>query len=86
MASIFNGSIFIRILSYIPFISSLLSPALFVLGEINLFDMILSILITIFVNYLLIHFGMRIYKAGILNYSNEKVWTKFAKVIKNKDV
>ncbi len=86
IAAVFEGSIFIRILSYVPFISSFLSPALFVLGQVSLIDMILSILITIVVIFFFIRYGMRIYKAGILNYSNEKVWKKFSKTIQNKDV
>ncbi len=86
MAAVFKGSWFIHALSYVPFVSSLLSPALFVLGEVGILDLILSILITIVVDVLLVQYGMRVYKAGILNYSNEKVWKKFAKTIKNKDV
>ena len=86
MAGAFEGSLFIRILSYVPFISSLLSPALFILGQISLLDVFLSILITLFVIFLFLRYGMRIYKAGILNYSNEKIWTRFAKTIRNKDI
>ena len=86
MAAMFEGSVFIRILSYVPFLSSLLSPALFVLGEVSLFDMVLSILFTVLFIFVFIRYGMRIYKAGILNYSNEKVWTRLFKTVKNKDI
>lgn len=86
MAAMFEGSLFIRVLSYVPFISSLLSPALFVLGQVSLLDVFISIGFTILVDFLFIRYGMRIYKAGILNYSNEKVWTRFANTLKNKDI
>ena len=86
MAAMFEGSVFIHILSYVPFLSSLLSPALFVLGEVSLFDMVLSILFTVILIFVFIRYGMRIYKAGILNYSNEKVWTRLFKTVKNKDI
>ena len=57
MAGMFKGSIFIKIASYIPFISSLLSPTLYVLGEITIFDLCGSILLLILVIYLLIKYG-----------------------------
>ena len=86
MAALFEGSLFIRILSYIPFVSCLLSPALFMLGEIGVVDLLISILMLLGIIFLFVHYGMRIYKAGILNYSNEKVWTRLLKTVKNKDV
>ena len=44
LASIFKGSIFIKVASYLPFISSLLAPTMYALGEFSLFDMLISIL------------------------------------------
>ena len=38
MAGMFNGSLFIRILSYIPLISCLLSPALLMIGQIGILN------------------------------------------------
>ena len=84
MAGVFNGSIFIKVLSYVPFISCLLSPALLVLGQISIIDVIISIVILIVFNIFVFKRGIRIYKEGILNYSNEKVWSKFKKIIRNK--
>ncbi len=84
MASMFNGSLFIKVLSYLPFISCLLSPALLVLGQIGIVDVVISIVILIVFNYFVFKHGIKIYKEGILNYSNEKVWTKFKKIIKKK--
>ena len=86
MAGMFNGSLLIRILSYVPFLSSFVSPSLYMMGEIGIIDIVISIIVLILFIYLLIHFGIRVYKVGILNYSNEKIWSKFFKAFKSKDV
>ena len=49
-------------------------------------DVIIAILILILTIFLMTKYGLKIYKIGILNYSNEKIWTRFAKAIKSKDV
>ncbi len=85
MSSLFKGSSFIRIMSYIPFISSLLSPTLFAIGEITLIDLSISILIMVITLYLLFKYGLRIYKVGILNYSSDHLWQKMFKAMKNKE-
>lgn len=82
MAGMFNGSILIRILSYLPLISSLLSPTLFFIGEITIIDILISIIILIITNYFLISKGLKIYKVGILNYSTDKMWKKIFKAVK----
>ena len=84
MAAMFNGSIFIRLMSYIPLISCLLSPALLVMGQIGIIDVLISIGIMGFTIYLLIKYGLKIYKVGILNYSSSKLWKKMFKAIKEK--
>ena len=84
MAGMFKGSLFIRIMSYIPFISSMLAPTLYVIGEITIFDLIGSIILLIGIIYLLIKYGLRIYKAGILNYSGTGLWKKMFKAMKEK--
>lgn len=84
MAGMFKGALFIRILSYVPFISAILSPSLLVLGQIGVVDVIISIIITIVTNYFLIHYGMRIYKVGILNYSSKDLWKKMFKAVRQK--
>lgn len=83
MGSLFEGSLFIRIFSYIPFISAILSPSLLITGVIGIKDVILSILLTIVIIYLLIKYGLKIYKEGILNYSGTKLWKKIGKALKN---
>jgi len=84
MAGMFKGALFIRILSYVPFISAILSPSLLVLEQIGVIDVIISIVITIITNYLLIKYGLRIYKVGILNYSSKDLWKKMFKAMKEK--
>lgn len=84
MAGIFKGSLFIRIMSYLPLISSLLSPTLYIMGDIGLMDLIISILLLIGLIHLLIKYGLRIYKVGILNYSGIGLWKKMAKALKER--
>ena len=84
MASTFKGALFIRILSYVPLVSAILSPSLLVIGQIGIVDVLVSIVITILFDYLLIHFGLKIYKVGILNYSSEGLWKKMFKALKQK--
>ena len=82
MASMFSGSVFIKVMSYIPFISSMLSPTLYIMGEIGLFDLVISIMLLFGMIYLLIKYGLRIYKVGILNYSQSGLWNKMFKAMK----
>ncbi len=84
MASYFKGSIFIKVMSYIPFISSLLSPSLYMMGEIGIIDMLISLLLVSIVIYLLLKYGMRIYKTGILDYSGTRQWQKIFKSVREK--
>lgn len=82
MAGMFKGALFIRILSYVPLISAILAPSLLVLGQIGLIDIIICIIIMIITDYLLVHYGLRIYKVGILNYSSKDLWKKMFKALK----
>lgn len=83
MNTMFDGAIFIKVLSYVPFISAILSPALLVTGVIGFKDIILSILLMVVVIYLLLKYGLKIYKEGILNYSSNKLWKKMLKALKH---
>jgi len=83
MAGMFKGAIFIRVLSYIPFISAILSPSLLVLGQIGIIDVIISIIVMIITISILIKYGLKIYKVGILNYSSKDLWKKMIKAIKD---
>ena len=84
MAVMFDGSLFIRILSYVPFISALLAPALLILGQISIIDVIIAIVILIISIALLFKYGLRIYKVGILNYSSNGLWKKMFKAVRSR--
>ncbi|MBO6195822.1 MAG: ABC transporter permease [Bacilli bacterium] len=81
-SAMFNGSLFIKIISYFPFISSILSPCLYLTGVLGLKDVIISIVIMIIVIYLLIKYGLKVYKNGILNYSGNNLWKRIFKSLK----
>ncbi len=82
MAGMFKGSLFITGLSFVQFISAILAPSLFMIDQIGVYHVIGSIVIMIFINYLLIKYGLRVYKVGILNYSSDKLWSKMWKALK----
>ncbi len=82
MAGMFEGSIFIKFLSYVPLISCLLSPALLIIGQIGIIDSFISIIVMCVFVYFLAKYGLRIYKIGILNYSTDKMWKKMFKAAK----
>ncbi len=82
MASMFKGALFIKVLAFVPFVSAILAPSLLVLGQIGIAEVIGALLIMILVVYLLIRYGLKVYKVGILNYSSEGLWKKMLKAIK----
>ena len=82
MAGMFEGSIFIKVLSFIPFISAILAPSLLVLGQIGIFEVVIAIILLIVTIWALLKYGMRIYKVGILNYSSKDLWKKMFKALK----
>ena len=84
MASQFDGSLFIKIMSYFPLLSFMLSPTLYMLGQIDILSIVISSLITIICTIVTFYYGLRIYKVGILNYSSTKLWGKMFKSLKNK--
>ena len=84
MASAFEGAVFVKIVGFIPMLSFLVAPVIFLLGQISLMELILSTALCGVVTYLLFHFGLRIYKVGILNYSSQDLWKKIFKSVKQK--
>ena len=84
MSFLFEGSTFIKVVSYIPLISSLLAPSLLVMGQIGVIDIIISLVVLIIFIFFLFKYGLRIYKVGILNYSSTGLWKKMFKAIKEK--
>ena len=83
MAAMFDGALFINLISYVPFISAMLTPALLLLGQIGIIDVVISFALLFGVIFLLYKYGMRIYKVGILNYSSNGLWKKMFKAMKN---
>lgn len=84
MASTYENSVFITVVSTLPFISCILSPVLFILGQITIYHVIISIALLLLTIYLLIKYGSRIYKVGVLNYSTNGLWKKMIKSLKEK--
>ena len=67
MAGMFKGALFIKVLSFVPFISAILSPSLLVMGQIGVIEVLISVVLMIVTIYLLIKYGLRVYKVGILS-------------------
>lgn len=84
-SSMFDGSLFIRIMSYVPFVSSFLSLSLFTVGQIGVIDVLISIFIMVLLILWLYKYGLKIYKVGILNYSSNNLWKKIFKAMKSKE-
>lgn len=84
MASTFEGAVFVKIVAYIPMLSFLVAPVIYLLGQITLIELIISTAICGIVTYVFFYFGLRIYKVGILNYSSQNLWKKIFKSIKEK--
>lgn len=85
MASAFKGSIFIKTISYIPFLSSMVAPITYILGETSLIDLGISAIVLAISCVVLFKYGIRVYKVGILNYSSKDLWKKVFKSLKVKD-
>lgn len=83
LANVFGGSLFIKILGMVPFISAILAPSLLVLGQFSILEMLLAIVLCLLTVFALIKYGLRIYKVGILNYSSKDLWKKMFKALKN---
>ena len=82
IASIFEGSTLIKVLSFFPLISFMLSPSLYMLQQVSLSAVIISTIIQIVFTYIIYKYGLRIYRVGILNYSGEHLWRKVFKALK----
>ena len=82
-ASVFQGSSFIKIMAYVPFISGILAPVMYTLGQISITGLLLAIILLIIVCMFLYKYGLKVYKVGILNYSSNNLWKKIFKALKN---
>jgi ABC-2 type transport system permease protein len=84
MSSLFEGSSFIKTLSFMPLISCMLSPTLLIVDQISIIDSIISIVIMIIFIIVTYIYGIRIYRTGILNYSSDKIWRRMLKAARGK--
>lgn len=84
LSSAFPGSTFIKVMATIPLMSVSLAPSLLLSGEIGVGVIIIGIMLLVLLNYLLVKYGLKVYKVGILNYSETGLWKKMFKAIKEK--
>ena len=73
---------FIKIMSMIPFISPYIMPLRIATMTVSTSMIWLSIALNIVVIILVLTFGARVYKNGILNYSGDSVFKKFIQATK----
>lgn len=73
---------FIKIMSMIPFISPYIMPLRIATMTVSTLMIWLSIALNIVVIILVLTFGARVYKNGILNYSGDSVFKKFIQATK----
>lgn len=83
ISSMFPGASFIKVMSVVPLISISLAPSLLLSGEITVTYLIAGIILLGLLNYLLIKYGLKIYKEGILNYQETNLWKKMVKALKS---
>ena len=84
ISAMFPGAVFVKIASVIPLMSISLAPSLLLSGEIWVGLIIVAILVLALLNFILIKFGLKIYKVGILNYSESDLWKKMFRAVKEK--
>ncbi|MBR4178815.1 MAG: ABC transporter permease [Bacilli bacterium] len=82
-ASVYQGSSFITVMAYVPFISGILAPVMYTLGEMTLGGLLIAAGLLVIVIFLLYKYGLKVYKVGILNYSSSKLWSKIFKALKS---
>ena len=81
-ASVFQGASFIKVMAFIPFISGILAPVMYTMGELSVLGLVIAIVLLITTCALLYKFGMKVYKVGILNYSSSNLWKKIFEALK----
>ena len=84
IAGMYPESLFLKILSVIPFLSFVISPTLYALGSISIYYVIGSIITLLITIFVLIKYGINVYREGLLNYEGTMVWKRLFKVIKKK--
>lgn len=77
----FDGSTFMKIMGYIPFFSPILAPVLYLTGTYSILEVIISFVVLAFSTTLVVYFGIPLYKASILDYSEGNLLKKFKRVL-----
>ena len=83
LASIFEGAKLIKFMSYLPLVSFMLSPSLYMLNQVSIISVVVAVSIQIIFTILVYKYGLKVYKVGILNYSGDHLWRKIFKAIKD---
>lgn len=83
-AGYLKGNLLLRISAYVPIISSMVLPTLMVTGDIGIIDVWLSLFVSLIACLITVKYGLRVYKAGVLNYSSTNLWKKVYKALKTK--
>ena len=83
LASIFEGAKLIKFMSYLPLVSFMLSPSLYMLKQVSIISVLVSALLQIIFTFLVYKYGLKVYKVGILNYSGDHLWKKIFRAIKS---
>ena len=83
LASIFEGAKLIKFMSYIPLVSFMLSPSLYMLNQVSIISVIVSVIVQILFTFWVYKYGLKVYKVGILNYSGDHLWKKIFGAIKS---
>ncbi len=82
-SSVFQGASFIKFMAFVPFISGILAPVMYTMGELTIVGLIIAIGLLIVTCALLYKYGMKVYKVGILNYSSSNLWKKIFEALKS---
>lgn len=84
MAAVFEGAVFIKIVAYIPMLSFLVAPSIYLLGQMSVLGLVVSTILSGIFLVFVYKIGLKIYKVGILNYSSADLWKKMFKSLKVK--
>lgn len=77
----FSGSVFIKVMAYIPFFTLMLAPSLYATNVLTLVDIGIIIFILLLTVRLFYVYGSKIYKESVLDYSNDNVFKRLRKNI-----
>lgn len=83
LASIFEGAKLIKVLSYFPLLSFMLSPSLYMLQQIPLSSVIVATILQVITTIIIYIYGIKVYRVGLLNYSGDHLWKKVFKALRN---